>query len=334
MGNLLGLLDNPMAMGIVSTAILAVALLVLRAILARAIRDNEKLPKEARRRWLVQVRNLFFLLFVLGIVMIWAEELRLFTVSIFAVAVATVIATKELIQCITGTLLRTGSKSFKINDRIEVAGVRGEVIDHNLLTTTVLEVSSHQLTGRAVVLPNSVFLGKPLINESYTHKYVLHSFKVPIKMDSEWSLAEQDLLTAARQECGNYLEDARHHFTRFAKHEGLVSLGVDPRVTVAMPKAGELELVVRVAVPARRKGRVEQAILRRYLVFTAARVAQKEAEKEAAKAAEKETPAAPEAIPASEARKPRSKPNLSRGTTRWRRSRKAAVSPTRHKHRS
>ena len=197
MGDLLGLFDNPMAMGIVSTAILAVALLVLRAILARAIRDNEKLPKEARRRWLVQVRNLFFLLFVLGIVMIWAEELRLFTVSIFAVAVATVIATKELIQCVTGTLLRTGSKSFKINDRIEVAGVRGEVIDHNLLTTTVLEVSSHQLTGRAVVLPNSVFLGKPLINESYTHKYVLHSFKVPIKMDSEWSSAEQDLLTAA-----------------------------------------------------------------------------------------------------------------------------------------
>ena len=100
-----------------------------------------------------------------------------------------------------------------------------------------------------------------------------------------------------------------------------------------MPKAGELELVVRVAVPARRKGRVEQAILRRYLVFAAARVVQKEAEIEAAKTVEKETPAVPEATLVPEARKPRSKPNLSRGTTRWRRNRKAAVGPTRHKHR-
>jgi small-conductance mechanosensitive channel len=164
------------------------------------------------------------------------------------------------------------------SESIEVASVRGDVIDHNAMTTTVLEIGPNkgiqQLTGRAVVLPNSVFLGKPLINESFTHDFVLHSFKVPVKLDSSWMLAEQDLLEAARQECSGFLEEARGHFSRFTKREGLESVGVDPRVAVSIPKAGELELLVRVAVPARRKGRVEQAILRRFLALVAARTAE------------------------------------------------------------
>jgi len=180
-------------------------------------------------------------------------------------------------------MLRTGGKAFKIGDRIEIAGIRGDVIDHNLLTTTVMEIGPHQVTGRAVVLPNSIFLGKPLVNESYTHDFVLHPFKIPLKMDADWQLEEQDLLAAAKEECTPFLEEARGHFDRFTKHEGLVSLGVDPRITVSIPKAGELELTVRVAVPARRKGRIEQAILRRYLALTTARAAAKENEKDSSK---------------------------------------------------
>jgi len=320
MGWLSQLPDSPLFVGLISTGVLVLALLVLRAIFVRAILANEKLAKEVRRRWLVQLRTAILLLFVLGLVMIWAEELRLFAVSIFAVAVAAVIATKELIQCVTGALFQTGGKAFKIGDRIEISGIRGDVIDHNLLTTTVMEIGLHQVTGRAVVLPNSVFLGKPLVNESYTHDFVLHAFKVPLKMDAAWQNAEQDLLTAAKEECTSFLEEARRHFARFTRYEGLASLGVDPRINVSLPKAGELELVVRVAVPARRKGRIEQAILRRYLALTAARAAAKESEKAAAKDA---------AGASTQARSPRQrvKPLLGVGTTRWRRDRARVAAP-------
>ena len=199
------LLESPLLMGSISTVVLVIALVVLRAVVVKAVLGQEKLPGDVRRRWLVQVRTAVFLLFVLGLVMIWAEELRLFAVSVFAVAVAAVIATKELIQCVTGAMLRTGGKAFKIGDRIEIAGIRGDVIDHNLLTTTVMEIGLHQMTGRAVVLPNSIFLGKPLVNESYTHDFVLHPFKIPLKMDADWQLEEQDLLAAAKEECAPFL---------------------------------------------------------------------------------------------------------------------------------
>ncbi|HUV65966.1 MAG TPA: hypothetical protein VMW24_18875, partial [Sedimentisphaerales bacterium] len=77
MGWLSQLPDSPLFVGLISTGVLVLALLVLRAIFVRAILANEKLAKEVRRRWLVQLRTAILLLFVLGLVMIWAEELRL-----------------------------------------------------------------------------------------------------------------------------------------------------------------------------------------------------------------------------------------------------------------
>ena len=146
---------------------------------------------------------------------------------------------------------------------------------------------TQQLTGRAIVLPNSVFLGKPLVNEFFTNEYVLHVFKVPAKLDENWLAAEQDLLAAAQAECSSFLDDSRSHFERLCEKEGLVNLAVEPRVSLIINKPDEIELVVRIAVPARKKGRIEQAILRRYLTLLAARKA-KEKESSTDNAAETE----------------------------------------------
>mgnify|MGYP001215256827 CR=1 FL=1 len=65
-----------------------------------------------------------------------------------AIAVALVIATKELILCVSGALIKGGARSFNIGDRIQVKEFRGDVIDQNLLTTTILEVGPGKvLTG-------------------------------------------------------------------------------------------------------------------------------------------------------------------------------------------
>ncbi|WP_146429413.1 mechanosensitive ion channel domain-containing protein [Blastopirellula retiformator] len=78
------------------------------------------------------------------------------TISILAFAVAVVIALKELIQCISGSIMKAVGRPFKLGDRIEFHNIRGDVIDHNVLTTTILELGpdqmTQQLTGRAIVL--------------------------------------------------------------------------------------------------------------------------------------------------------------------------------------
>jgi len=258
-------------LNVVSTVVLLVVVLLVRWLVARWIRRIENLPQASRMRWMAQARNAIWIIFFFGAATIWANELQTIALSITALGVAFVLATKELIQCITGSALKTSCNAFKLGDRIEIDKVRGDVIDQNVVATTIMEIGpgeqSHQYTGRAVIIPNSKFLDKPIINESFTREFVLHSLTIPCK-SADWQDAEKYLLEAAQTECSEFVEEARKHFDTILESKELDRKPViDPRVTVAIPKAGKIDLIVRIPVPARRKGRIEQAILRRYLAW-------------------------------------------------------------------
>ncbi|SFR74012.1 Mechanosensitive ion channel [Marinobacter daqiaonensis] len=254
----------PMLRLLASTLVLIVIVLVLRAILAKLIRSNIQVA-ELRRRWLVQSRNGLILVLLLGLVLIWGQELRTLALSIVAIAVAFVVATKELILCFMGSLVKGGARSFNIGDRIQVKDFRGDVIDQNLLATTILEVGpgklTHQRTGRATVIPNSLFVSEPVINESFTEDYVLHVFTVPFKREDKWQLAQEILLENAQAQCEPFLETARRHMRRLGDRRGLDVPLVDPRVSIQVPVAGEIHLVVRYPCRPSERSAIEQAIL-------------------------------------------------------------------------
>ena len=257
-------LPDSILRSLVSTTLLIISMLIVRALSSRFIsRQVDSL--ELRRRWLVQSRNGLLLLMMLGLVLIWGEELRTLALSIVAIAVAFVVATKELIMCITGSILKAGAGSFSIGDRIQVRDFRGDVIDQNLLATTILEVGpgklTHQRTGRMAVIPNALFVSEPVINESFTHDYVLHVFTVPFKRDDDWRGAQKAIVEAAQKQCASYLEEVRRYMRRLSVSRGLEPPSVDPRVTMQMPVAGEVHLIVRVPTKSGQRGFIEQAIM-------------------------------------------------------------------------
>lgn len=256
---------------LVRTALLVALLLAARWIIIARVRKAEGMSADMRRRWASQVRLVTTLLFLLGMMVIWGAELKTFALSVVAIAAAIVIATKELIMCVSGSLLRASGKSFQIGDRVEIGVFRGDVVDQTLLTTTILEVGPgtnvHQHTGRTVVIPNSLLLTSPVVNETFFDEYVLHAFSVPLDEQDDWRVCEAALLRAARDECAVFFEEAKSHIEQMVRREGLESLSVEPRVSIRVEEAKKLVMLARVPVPARRKGRIEQAILRRYLTW-------------------------------------------------------------------
>ncbi|WP_217988336.1 mechanosensitive ion channel [Aliifodinibius salipaludis] len=112
----------------ISTAILILVTIILRWLFSRYIRRSVS-STELWRRWLVQSRNGLLLLLLLGLLFIWGEELRTLALSIVAIVVAFVVATKELILCVTGSIFKAGAGSFNIGDRIQIKDFRGDVID-------------------------------------------------------------------------------------------------------------------------------------------------------------------------------------------------------------
>lgn len=254
---------------LIRTGILVAVLLLGRWLVMLRIRQTQGMSSDMRRQWAAQVRLVVFFFFVLGMMMIWGSQLRTFAISVVAIAAAIVIATKELIMCLSGSILKASGRSFKIGDRVEIGTFRGDVVDQTLLATTLLEVGPgttiHQHTGRTIVMPNSMLLSTPVVNETYSNEYVLHVFSVPTLDEEDWHDAELALLAAARAECAEFQAEAEQHMNRFVRREGLQPLSVEPRVVLRFDDSKTVILLVRIAVPARKRGRVEQAILRRFL---------------------------------------------------------------------
>lgn len=253
---------------IVLSALVLAAALVLRAVVLRAVARSVDRP-ELRRKWIVSIRNGVIVLLAAGLTAIWAEALRTLAVSLLALAVALVIATKELLQSILASLMKAATNPYSLGDRIEIAGYRGDVIDQSLLTTTIVEVGPgrafHMRTGRKITFPNALLLSTGVVNESYTEHFVVHSFSIPLKLEEDWNRAEQILLDAANEQCRDFLEAARESMRRLEDTYGLDGLSVEPRVHVQVSDPGRLNLLVRFPAPVGRQGRIEQAIVRRFL---------------------------------------------------------------------
>ena len=90
--------------------ILLAVVLALRLILVRAVLSRESLSVETRRRWAASIRNALALVFIIGLIFIWAHQLSAFAVSLVAIAVALVLATPDPATAIASRLpgLRSG----------------------------------------------------------------------------------------------------------------------------------------------------------------------------------------------------------------------------------
>lgn len=258
---------------LIRTGVLIAVLFLGRWFVLTRLRKSDGMSMDLRRRWAAQVRLVTLLLLLLGGFVIWGAELQTFALSIVAIAAAIVIATKELIMCVSGTVLKASGRSFQIGDRIEIGTFRGDVVDQTLLTTSILEVGPgttiHQHTGRTIVLPNSMLLASPVVNETFSDEFMLHVFTVSLAEHEDWREAERVVLAASQSECKSYLAEAMSHMDRLVRREGLEPLSVEPRVTLRLDDPAKIVLLVRVPVPARKKGRIEQAILRRFLEWRA-----------------------------------------------------------------
>jgi small-conductance mechanosensitive channel len=260
--------DSSLVLDSLKSLLLLLTVLIARALIVRSI-SNSALTMEAKRRWVVSVRNSIVFVFLLGLIVIWAHELQAFAVSLVALAAAFVLATKELILCWSGAALRVGGKVYSVGDRIQIAGHRGVVLDHDIFATKLLEIgpgqASHLYTGRVTIFPNSLLFTNALIKENPNQEYGLYTLHVPLPADVEWKLGEARLLEAARAECAPFMAEASRQMKLLEQQNLLEAPSPEPRITIQLSDTGRILLVLRFPAPDRGRSRIEQAILRRFL---------------------------------------------------------------------
>ena len=264
------LLDNFFTKRLITTVIIAVVLLTARYFTVRYIRAaNYNWTSQQRLRWIGSSRTIFFVILLLVVLYLWGETIQGFAVSVFAIAFALVFSVKELCMCFNGSIVRFRGHLFEIGDRIEVKGMRGDVIDTTLLSTTIVEVGkgagNHQYTGRRYSFPNSLLLTEHVANESFLQNYYMNNIVIPLKREDDWKLAKQILTTIAQEESAPYLEQARRQIRKIERSKSLELPSVEPRVTIGIPDKKTIHIHLRIPSPAHLKGRLEQVVMSRFL---------------------------------------------------------------------
>ncbi len=261
--------SQEITMNFTSTVVLFLIYLLARGLAVRGVSRLHIENPELKRKWFVYSKNAIGVIFFVALILIWASKLETFALSLAAVAAAIAISFKEYFLCLLGGIYKSSSQLFKVGDRIEVGKNRGDVIDHDFFTTTLLEIGPghhlHQFTGRSIILPNSIFLTNPLVNETATTPMGLHSFEFPVYINDDLELIEKELLIAAREVCATYIEQARQIYRKAARSQGIEEPNVEPRIATYFPEAHRVIFVVRFPTPVKRKGKVEQEIIKKFL---------------------------------------------------------------------
>ena len=253
---------------LVRSFVLIVAILMVRLTLQYLLTHNKRLSLDVKRQWTLYFRNIAFFLIVIGLILIWATEIRTLALSMAAAAVAVAVSLKELITCALTSIVRASSNSYALGDYIQVGRFRGRVTDINLLTTTLMEMgpaNAFQYSGKTVAFPNSLLFTDPVIRLDSDWTYVAHTVEIPVPYAFPLDVAKHILNTIANEICAPHLVEARRYMRRLERRELADTPSVEPRISIVMMDEKYYKLLARIVIPQAELFYSEQDIIFRFM---------------------------------------------------------------------
>ncbi|MEZ8910086.1 mechanosensitive ion channel family protein [Vibrio cyclitrophicus] len=262
-------IDFLLAHKFIFSALIICIILIIRRITLSRIRGDVAFLSEDQRNWMSRTKNGTFAVIVFTMFVLWKPEISEFALSVTAIAVAIVVASKEIILCFTGSIQRASSRSFRIGDWIEVGKISGEVIEHNLMATVIQEIDlyhgQYHFTGKTATLPNSMFFTYPVKNLNFMKRYVYHNFFVTVKDFVNLYPMVPDLIVKIEEHCEEFIDVARRYNGVIEKHAGVDLPGSEPHIHITSNSTGEQEVHFMIFCPTEKAVHLEQDIRKDFM---------------------------------------------------------------------
>jgi small-conductance mechanosensitive channel len=201
---------------------------------------------------------------VLVITAIWIENVGNLSVALGILGAGVAFALQEVIGSIAGWVTILSGRPFTVGDRIETGGIRGDVVDINVLRTTLMEIgnwlSGDHNTGRIVTVSNAYIFKEPLFNYSLHLRYIWDEIQVPVTYESDWQRASQIMVEAVQQHPSyqELLPKAQEQRRQARRQFAIKITPLDPRVFLRLTDNwAELGLIYPVDTDSRRTFRSE-----------------------------------------------------------------------------
>lgn len=252
------------------TILVIVLISLIKRFVISKIRGDVAFLTEVQRKWMSRTKNGTFVLIIVILFMLWQTEINKFALSVTAIAIAIVVASKEIILCFTGSIQRASSRSFVIGDWIEVGDLCGEVIEHNLMATLIQEIDLHHgqyhYTGKTATLPNSMFFTYAVKNLNFMKRYVYHNFHITVVEFVNLYPLFPELHEKIEAHCEDFHEVAKRYNNIIEKHAGVDLPGPEPHIHINSGPAGEQNIHIMIFCPTERASHLEQLIREDFMI--------------------------------------------------------------------
>lgn len=134
---------------------------------------------------------------ILCLLLVWGEYIKNLMTLISVLSAAMTIALRELILNFFCGIYIKFKRPFKVEDRIQIGDIKGDVMNISSLDFEILEVSTKeengQSTGVVVTFPNSVVFTEPIKNINKGFKYVWNELIVKVSLDGDLIKNKQEI---------------------------------------------------------------------------------------------------------------------------------------------
>ena len=178
---------------ILKTIIIIFLILVVEKIGIRIIKRTRDSKKEYN--YTKKYKLIIRIIILSAIIIVWGKYIKNFLTLISLVSAAFTIAIRDLIfNFFCGIYIKI-VKPFVVEDRIEINGYKGDVVNINTMNFEILEVSNVDTTGQStgiiIHLPNSIIFNYPLKNYNKAFKYIWDEITIRIPLDYDVNKAKK-----------------------------------------------------------------------------------------------------------------------------------------------
>jgi small-conductance mechanosensitive channel len=241
--------------------------MVWRSLAVRYVEDVN------RRRQILKVRDVTVVILVIILLLFnFTTELGALATVVGFAAAGIAVALQDVILSIAGYFRLSGRFGIKHGDRVELQGVRGEVVEIGLTKLTLLELGGDGIqsgpTGRLVMIPNSMAFRDKFVNHPGHSTIIWREIRFTLAPECDFRIVEKQLLEVVEAVFARYRDNAR---SQLQDMERRLNIRVDsgrPQSRVRLTQAG-LEITLRFPVDVRSEAQVADEISRRLLDYIA-----------------------------------------------------------------
>lgn len=177
--------------------------------------------------------------YVLGFILImlsYSDQMQHVGIALGVAGAGIAFALQEVIVSLAGWLAIMIGGFFRTGDRVQMGGVRGDVMDIGILRTTIMEtgqwIDGDLYSGRMVFVVNSFVFKEPVYNYSGEFPFLWDEIKVPIKYGSDYVLAKELILNIGIKIAGDLTESSREKWNSLQDKYHLEFAQTSPLVSI------------------------------------------------------------------------------------------------------